>query len=78
MFWPDEIRSTGALDLPEGVEARVPAKELQMARSLVQNLADKFRPESYTDDYRTALERVIEQKMRGERATRSAADQHRR
>ena len=66
MFWPDEIRSTGALDLPEGAEAKVRTKELEMARSLVENLADKFRPESYTDAYRTALEELIEQKMRGE------------
>ena len=66
MFWPDEIRSTGALDLPEGKETTVRAKELQMARSLVESLADKFRPESYTDAYRTALEELIEQKMRGE------------
>ena len=70
MFWPDEIRSTGALDLPEGKEATVRAKELQMARSLVESLADKFRPESYTDAYRSALEELIEQKMRGE--TRNA------
>jgi DNA end-binding protein Ku len=67
MFWPDEIRSTGALDLPEGAEARVRAKELEMARSLVDSLADKFKPESYTDAYRTALEELIEQKMRGEK-----------
>ncbi len=33
-------------------------------------LADKFRPDSYTDNYRTALERLIDQKMRGE--TRNA------
>jgi DNA end-binding protein Ku len=66
MFWPDEIRSTGALDLPEGAETTVRAKELEMARSLVANLADKFRPEAYTDAYRTALESLIEQKMRGE------------
>src|SRR5215210_7647815 len=70
MFWPDEIRSTGALDLPEGSEATVRPKELDMARSLVENLADRFRPDSYTDAYRTALEELIEQKMRGE--TRSA------
>ncbi len=71
MFWPDEIRSTGALDLPEGSEATVRAKELEMARSLVENLADRFRPESYTDAYRTALEDLIERKMRGEtRATK--------
>jgi DNA end-binding protein Ku len=70
MFWPDEIRSTGALDLPEGPEARVRTRELEMARSLVENLADRFRPESYTDTYRTALEELIERKMRG--TTRSA------
>jgi DNA end-binding protein Ku len=67
MFWPDEIRSTGALDIPAGAEARVRPKELDMARSLVENLADKFRPESYTDAYRTALEELIERKMRGEK-----------
>jgi DNA end-binding protein Ku len=66
MFWPDEIRSTGALDLPEGDEAKVRSRELQMARSLVESLAEKFRPESYTDTYRTALEQLIEEKMRGE------------
>ena len=67
MFWPDEIRSTGALDLPEGDEAKVRAKELDMARSLVESLAEKFRPESYSDEYRTALEQLIEQKMSGEK-----------
>ena len=71
MFWPDEIRSTGALDLPQGDERSVRAKELDMARSLVESLADKFRPESYTDAYRSALEDLIEQKMRGE--TKKAA-----
>lgn len=70
MFWPDEIRSTGALDLPEGKEASVRGKELQMARSLVESLADKFRPQTYTDAYRTALEELIERKLRGE--TRNA------
>jgi len=70
MFWPDEIRSTGALDLPEGAEARVASKELQMARSLVESLAAKFRPETYTDAYRSALEELISQKTRGE--TRNA------
>ena len=66
MYWPDEIRSTGSLDLPGGAEAKVRAKELDMARSLVESLADKFRPESYADEYRNALEELIEQKMRGE------------
>lgn len=70
MFWPDEIRSTTVLDLPDGAEGQVRAKELEMARALVDNLADKFRPESYTDTYRVALEQLIAQKTRGE--TRNA------
>lgn len=70
MFWPDEIRSTGALDLPEGAEAKVRPKELEMARSLVASLSDRFKPDDYADGYRVALEQLIERKMRGE--TRNA------
>ena len=66
MFWPDEIRSTGALDLPEGSETKVRPKELEMARSLIESLAEKFRPESYTDAYRDALEQLIASKVKGE------------
>jgi DNA end-binding protein Ku len=67
MYWPDEIRSTGGLDLPEGDETRVRPKELEMARSLVENLSDRFDPASYKDQYRIALEQLIVGKLRGER-----------
>ncbi|HEX2765559.1 MAG TPA: Ku protein [Candidatus Limnocylindria bacterium] len=67
MFWPDEIRSTGGLDLPEGADAKVRSKELDMARSLVESLADRFDPGSYRDEYRVALEELIERKMKGEK-----------
>ena len=67
MFWPDEIRSTGALDLPEGAEAKVRPNELKMARSLVASLSDRFEPDGYEDEYRSALEELIERKMRGEK-----------
>ena len=66
MFWPDEIRSTGSLDVPEGDEATVRAKELDMARSLVENLSDRFKPEEYRDEYRVALEELIARKLKGE------------
>ena len=66
MFWPDEIRSTGALDLPEGDEKSVRPRELEMAEKLVDSLADRFRPESYRDEYRGALEELIEAKLKGE------------
>jgi DNA end-binding protein Ku len=66
MFWPDEIRSTGMLDLPEGKQAAVRPRELQMAESLVASLAGKFNPEEFHDEYRVALEQLIERKLKGE------------
>ena len=70
MFWPDEIRSTGGLDLPEGSEKTVRPKELKMAENLVASLADRFDPAAYTDTYRAALEDLISRKEKGE--TRNA------
>jgi DNA end-binding protein Ku len=70
MYWPDEIRSTKTLDVPEGAKAAPSPKELQMARTLVENLSDRFRPEDYKDRYRIALQELIERKMKGE--TRNA------
>ena len=67
MYWPDEIRSTRGLDLPDAGESKVSPKELSMARALVDNLSAKFRPEEYTDRYRIALQELIERKMAGER-----------
>jgi DNA end-binding protein Ku len=67
MYWPDEIRSTGQLDLPEGRQAEVRPKELEMAQALVENLASRFDPENYTDAYRAALEELIKRKVSGEK-----------
>jgi DNA end-binding protein Ku len=67
MFWPDEIRSTGGLDLPEGAEKTVRPKELRMAESLVASLADRFDPSAYTDTYRAALEELIARREKGEK-----------
>ncbi len=67
MFWPDEIRSTGALDLPAGGEKQVRPKELEMAETLIASLADRFNPDAYTDAYREALEDLIDRKMKGEK-----------
>ncbi|MFN2483903.1 MAG: Ku protein [Candidatus Limnocylindria bacterium] len=67
MYFPDEIRSTSALDLPDASESLLSSKELKMARALVENLSDKFKPEEYQDRYRIALQELIERKMAGEK-----------
>jgi DNA end-binding protein Ku len=39
--------------------------ELQMARTLVEQLADRWDPSQYTDQYRENLMKIIKAKLRG-------------
>jgi len=64
LHWPDEIRSTGELDLPDEDFEFKPA-ELAMARQLVSAMTGEFNPAEYKDEYRDALMGVIESKIEG-------------
>ncbi len=64
MFFPDEIRGSSDLSLPD-VSVDISDKELEMAHSLVEMLTTKFDPTQYKDEYREALLSVIEQKVNG-------------
>jgi DNA end-binding protein Ku len=66
LYWPDEIRSVGELDLPEEDFDFKPA-EKQMAQQLVAAMKGEFVPENYKDEYREALVAVIEAKAEGKR-----------
>jgi DNA end-binding protein Ku len=64
MFWPDEIREA---DFPELEKTqKVSDKELQMAKSLIENLTEGWKPDAYTDEYREALLEIVEKKVAGE------------
>ena len=67
LHWPDEIRSTKDLDLPEEEPDFKPA-ELAMAKQLVSAMTGEFEPEKYHDEYREALMKVIEAKIEGHEA----------
>lgn len=64
MLWPDEVRAAEFAFLDEKVEARKP--ELDMATSLIDSMTGDFDPEAYTDDYRQALQQVIDAKVAGQ------------
>jgi DNA end-binding protein Ku len=64
LHWPDEIRSTAELDLPDEDYDFKPA-ELAMARQLVSAMTAEFNPADYKDEYRDALMSVIESKIEG-------------
>ncbi len=63
MRFSDEVVDLSAFDLPGAAEVR--SKELQMAKTLVGSLADRWSPEKYTDEYRNNLMRIIDAKVKG-------------
>ena len=65
LHWPDEIRSTEGLKGLDG-EVKISPKELQMAKALIESLADSFDPGRYHDEYREAVMKVVQAKMEGE------------
>lgn len=65
LYWPDEVRDLGELDLPTEAEDFKPA-ELDMARQLVAALTGEFDASRYRDEYREALLSVIEAKVAGQ------------
>lgn len=73
MFFPDEIRPLDQLEIPR--EVALNPKEVDMAISLIGSLTDTFAPEKYTDDYRIALLRLIEQKIAGQEVHQAPAAQ---
>ncbi|WP_229071869.1 Ku protein [Actinoplanes sp. DH11] len=63
MMWPDEVRTPDFGFLDEDIETR-PA-ELAMASSLIDSMAGSFNAEDFTDNYRAALQEVIDAKVEG-------------
>ncbi|ADB30754.1 Ku protein [Kribbella flavida DSM 17836] len=63
MLWPDEVRDSAFAAPPEDVEIR--KQEKAMAESYIDTLRGEFDPDQYHDEYRQALEQVVEAKAAG-------------
>ena len=66
MRYAEELVDVSEYRFPHATDVRKP--ELQMARTLVENLADKWDPSQYTDTYRENLMKIIKAKMKGKEA----------
>jgi len=64
LYWPDEIRALGELDIPDE-EVELKPAEKQMAGQLIDAMTGAFDPAQYRDEYREALMQVIESKIEG-------------
>jgi len=73
MLWPDEVREPDFGFLDEDVEVR--SQELAMAGSLIETLSGDFDPGQFKDEYREALQAVIEAKIEGREVVQPAEAQ---
>jgi DNA end-binding protein Ku len=71
MRYAEELVDVGEHRFPPAKDIRKP--ELQMARTLVEQLADKWDPAQYTDEYRANLMKIIKAKMKGKKPALEAA-----
>ena len=67
LVFPDELVDIGTVDGFEALDdVEISDKELLMAKSLVEALSEDFQPSEYRDEYRLAVEKIIEQKAAGQ------------
>jgi DNA end-binding protein Ku len=67
MVFHDEVVSPDTLDeIPDGDEASVSDREVEMAQQLIGSLTAPFEPEKYHDEYRERVLELIEAKAAGE------------
>ena len=67
LHWPDEVRATDELNLPEE-QIEIKPAERKMAEQLVASMGGEFDPAQEHDEYREALMKVIEAKVAGGKA----------
>lgn len=75
MFYADEVRDYGALEIEE---AEVREKELKLAEMLIEELSEeKFDPLRYKDEYRQRVLEKIEAKTKGAQIVAESRDETR-
>jgi DNA end-binding protein Ku len=66
MYWPDEIREAAFEEVDKAAEVKPRLQEIQMAKTLIDNLTQDFDPSAFTDEYREKLLEIVEKKVAGE------------
>ena len=64
--WGDEIRPWTNLELPpEGMKAAgINEREMEMATQLVEDMRSKWNPEAYKDEFKDAILKLVDQKVK--------------
>jgi DNA end-binding protein Ku len=76
MHFPSEL--VDETEFKQPAEKGVGKSEMQMAKQLISSMTSDWHPEQYTDEYREALEKMIEEKIQSGGTTHGAATSRRR
>lgn len=73
--YAQEIVDPADYKLPEGSLARwkISSREVQMAEQLIESMSGEWKPETYKDDFRERLHKVIEQRVKAKKVVRGKA-----
>jgi DNA end-binding protein Ku len=61
MHFASELKDVDEFKRPR--EAKIAKKEIDMAKALIDSMTEKWNPEAYKDEYREALQKMIEDKI---------------
>jgi DNA end-binding protein Ku len=61
MHFPSELIDVSEFKAP--AEKSIGKSEMQMAEQLIESMTSEWKPQEYTDEYRDALENLIEEKI---------------
>jgi DNA end-binding protein Ku len=74
LFYPNELHVSNRQSIPKKAEAT--KKELELASQLIRHLSAPFKPQEFHDTYRENVEKLIEQKEKGEHVAKHPAKRH--
>ncbi|MGO1003114.1 non-homologous end joining protein Ku [Lysobacter sp. CA196] len=70
--YAQELVDPSDYKLPEGALAKwkISSREVEMAEQLIKSMSGEWKPESYKDDFRQRLHKVIEQRVKSKKVVR--------
>ena len=79
MRYPQELVDIGEYNIPEGAKGdyRISAKELAFSEQLIETMGGDWEPDTYQDEFRERLQKVIQDRMKADGVVRRKAEEPR-
>jgi DNA end-binding protein Ku len=75
LYYANEVRDFG--QIPKGENAKLSEQEITLGADLIEQMADKFDPEKYRDEYRIRVLSMLDEKSKGREITVTPAPEPR-